>query len=409
LRDVRAAVVLILLAACDSKPSSPDAGAAPLLHRTEGDLDITVRISSVKPSTSAGKAWIAQESLAMDVVRGKDYLAGPTLGCAVSDQKTFELRADAARALLAYRCKPGDAWVIEHVGETAIHLDCEAKGGTAAEPDLGATKTLLERSAVLAKCALDENLARMTRSSALLTLAVDVHRAGKSDARTAEFELVVLDELLAKKDDSWPRVVWDTEVLQGVNGGRQALPPTVYPEVQRQAVARLAKAASVNEIFALAAVADVRDPQFANAAQSAMKVLTAATRSGLKDAAVSLVIGPLIDGSPARASALGCEALGAGMTNGTAAFAVSRAPSATKDSKECPALKTALQAHPYYSKTWFGMKCGSLDREALTEMPKRFLDDKWKRKTLSDAAFNANPHDLIDWEQGLLTATCPKP
>jgi hypothetical protein len=239
----------------------------------------------------------------------------------------------------------------------------------------------------------------------MLTLTVDVHRASKSDTRTAEFLLTLLDALRAKDGDGhmWPQAVWDTEALQGIESAkRQTLPPTVYPVVQRQAVARLASAKSVDEIVALASVADGRDEHFRDAADKASQVITAAPRSGIRDLAASLVIGPLIETAPPRAVALGCEALGAGMTNGTAAFAVSRS------TKECPAVKTALHNHPNYSKTWIEMKCGSLDRDALREMPARFLDEKWRRKTLTDSSLQANPHDLVDWETGLLLAACPR-
>lgn len=398
--NVRRLLAAFALVACStSKPEPP----VELPHQTAGDLDVTVRIATTKESTRVGPGLISHDSLVMDVRRGKTYLPSPELGCDPADKKTFALRLDGTRALVSHQCKPGTPWLVDHIGETAVHRDCEANGGTGAEPDLSAAKTLLERSSVLAKCSVDEKLAQVTRTSAMLRLAVDVYRASKSEARTAEWQLVLLDVLLAKNDTWWPRAVWDTEILQGVNGNSAALPPTVYPELQRQAAARLANAKTMLEIFSLVAIADGKDPQLAKAAPAVMKVLMAAPRTGLRDAATSLVLGSVLATGDPHAPALGCDALGAGMTNGVAALAASRA------TKECPAVKTALREHPNYSKTWFEMKCGPFDRDTLADVPKRALDDKWKRKTLTDAAFNANPHELlVDWETGLLAASCPK-
>lgn len=399
--NVRHFVATFALVACSSKttPTPP----VELPHQTAGDLDVKVRVSDTKESTRMGQGWISHESIVMDVRRGKDYLPSPNLGCVPEDKRTFELRLDAARSLVAHRCKPSDAWRLDHIGATALHRDCEANGGTGTEPDLATAKTLLDRSSALAKCSVDEKLAQVTRTSAMLRLAVDVYRASKSEARTAEWQLVLLDALLAKNDTWWPRAVWDTEILQGVNNDSAALPPTVYPELQRQAAARLANAKTMLEIFSLVAVVDGKDPQLAKAAPSVMKVLMASPRTGLRDAATSLFLGSLMATDDARAAAFGCDALGAGMTNGITALAASRG------TKECAAVKPALREHPNYSKAWMEVKCGPFDREAIKDAPKRSLDDKWKRKTLTDAAFNANPHELlIDWETGLLAASCPK-
>lgn len=400
MRAVRAfvAAASLALVACSSKP----APATEIAHAHDGDLDAVVQIVSVRPSNSVtGKAWIAEDRMVMMVKRGNDLLKERRPRCSGAERTTFELRLDAKRSFVSYRCKPSEPWVVSHVAATAVHVDCEANGGTGAEPDLAPAKTFLERADVLVKCAVEDKYDDQSRDVRTLSLAIDV-RGVSTPQRTAKLLLTMLDLFLAQDDDGWPHAVWTMELLQDVPSAAEkgALPHDVYLELQDRAAERLAHAKTVKEIAALASVAEGRTGFFREAAPSAMKVLLAAPASGLRDAAVSLVLGPLIETAPTFATKLACEALGAGLTSGTAGLVFSVYVT------ECPPIAKAVRALPSYSKKWFAERCAATQRDALSELPTQFLDDKWKRKVLGDSAFRANPHDLVSWDTGLLAAAC---
>lgn len=393
------AFAFISIAGCSSKAVT----STELTHLSEGDLDVTVSDSHSRQNTALGLSVGSTESINLDVKRGRWFLDSPTT-CAVADKKTMQLRLAGARSLLAYRCKPADAWALAHIAETGVHLDCGANGGTGAEPDYSTAKTFLERIDVLAKCAVDETISHKRRENAMVHLAVDVGRATKSDARVAELLLRMLDELRAKKVDGaeWPSAIWKMEHNQGVAGAESfTLAPGVYPELQRQSVARLAKATAPDEIYALAAIADGRDPGFVEAATNAMKPLVALPASGKNTATIALLLGPMLTTAPDRGAKLGCDVLRAGVESGTAALASK--PWKTK----CAAITTAVRALPDYSKTWLDEQCAAPKPLVLEEFPKQVVDDKWKRQTLDDASFKKSPHDFVPWQPALVTAACP--
>jgi len=187
------------------------------------DLDVVVQCFNRKPGTNAGKAWIRHDALVMTVKRGDTLLRDRAPRCSADDKATFDLRVDAAKSFLSYRCKPSEPWVVSHVGATAVHPDCEANGGTGSEPDLAPAKTFLERADTLMQCAVEDKWEDESRDLRTLALTIDFRRASNSDDRTAQLLVRVPDLVLAQSSELWPQA-----------GGTQGIPRGPADEPRRR-------------------------------------------------------------------------------------------------------------------------------------------------------------------------------